>query len=58
MGKHGLNWTDYSAFCYDSWQEETDSEGNIIPAGGVYSFRKERAASVDAPGDRRKTKVI
>ncbi|EQB3159681.1 tail fiber domain-containing protein, partial [Klebsiella pneumoniae] len=41
MGKHGLNWTDYSAFCYDSWQEETDSEGNIIPAGGVYSFRKE-----------------
>ncbi|WP_329799812.1 phage tail fiber protein, partial [Klebsiella pneumoniae] len=19
MGKHGLNWTDYSAFCYDSW---------------------------------------
>ncbi|HDZ1418189.1 TPA: hypothetical protein RRW64_004736, partial [Klebsiella pneumoniae] len=21
--------------------EETDSEGNIIPAGGVYSFRKE-----------------
>ncbi|HBT0132006.1 TPA: hypothetical protein MAZ80_002856 [Klebsiella pneumoniae] len=41
MGKHGLNWTDYSAFCYDSWQEETDSEGNIIPAGGLYSFRKE-----------------
>ncbi|WP_283184888.1 tail fiber domain-containing protein [Klebsiella pneumoniae] len=41
MGKHGLNWTDYSAFCYDSWQEETDCEGNIIPAGGVYSFRKE-----------------
>ncbi|MFP8763239.1 tail fiber domain-containing protein [Klebsiella sp. 1SOBk11mer] len=41
MGKHGLNWTDYSAFCYDSWQEETDSEGNIISAGGVYSFRKE-----------------
>jgi hypothetical protein len=29
------------AFCYDSWQEETDSEGNIISAGGVYSFRKE-----------------
>ncbi|HHL1430500.1 TPA: phage tail fiber protein [Klebsiella pneumoniae] len=41
MGKHGLNWTDYSAFCYDSWLEETDSDGNIIPAGGVYSFRKE-----------------
>lgn len=41
MGKHGLNWTDYSAFCYDSWQEGFDEQGNFIPAGGVYSFRKE-----------------
>lgn len=41
MNKHGLNWTDYAAFCYDSWQEETDEAGNFTPAGGVYSFRKE-----------------
>lgn len=24
MGKHGLNWTDYACFCYDSWQEQEE----------------------------------
>lgn len=24
IGKHGLNWTDYSCFCYDSWPEQEE----------------------------------
>lgn len=45
---HGLDWTNYSALCYDEWEakpEEIDQNtGDIIPAseaGCVYSFRKE-----------------
>lgn len=24
VGRHGLKWTDYSCFCYDSWQEQEE----------------------------------
>ncbi|WP_198509102.1 tail fiber domain-containing protein [Serratia sp. TKO39] len=48
MDKHGLNWSDYSAFCYDRWDGEEErkdlSTGELIPAveaGDRYSFRKE-----------------
>lgn len=41
MDKHGLDWRKYAAFCYDEWQDHYDEEGNFIPAGSVYSFRKE-----------------
>lgn len=41
MDKHGLNWTDYSVFCYDSWPDGTNDDGSVVSAGGVYSFRKE-----------------
>lgn len=36
MLKHGLDWTKYSAFCYDKWEETEDT-----PAGEEYGFRKE-----------------
>lgn len=36
MRKHGLNWTNYSAFCYDKWEADGDR-----PAGEEYAFRKE-----------------
>lgn len=36
MLKHGLDWTKYSAFCYDSWEANGDT-----PAGEEFAFRKE-----------------
>ena len=36
MLKYGLDWTKYSAFCYDSWE----ANGNT-PAGEEFAFRKE-----------------
>lgn len=36
MRKHGLDWTKYSAFCYDKWEADGDR-----PAGEEYAFRKE-----------------
>ncbi|AUE23425.1 L-shaped tail fiber protein [Raoultella phage Ro1] len=36
MLKHGLDWTKYSAFCYDKWEADGDR-----PAGEEYAFRKE-----------------
>ena len=36
MRKHGLDWTKYSAFCYDKWEADSDR-----PAGEEYAFRKE-----------------
>lgn len=36
MLKHGLDWTKYSAFCYDKWEATEDT-----PAGEEYGFRKE-----------------
>uniref|UniRef100_A0AB38Z3G3 Tail protein n=1 Tax=Klebsiella phage vB_KpnM_Iguana_ER37 TaxID=3076781 RepID=A0AB38Z3G3_9CAUD len=36
MLKYGLDWTKYSAFCYDKWEADADR-----PAGEEYAFRKE-----------------
>ena len=36
MLKYGLDWTKYSAFCYDKWEADGDN-----PAGEEYAFRKE-----------------
>lgn len=36
MRKHGLDWTKYSAFCYDKWEADGDT-----PAGEEFAFRKE-----------------
>lgn len=36
MLKYGLDWTKYSAFCYDSWEANGDT-----PAGEEFAFRKE-----------------
>lgn len=36
MLKYGLDWTKYSAFCYDKWEANGDN-----PAGEEYAFRKE-----------------
>lgn len=48
MTKNGLDWSKYSAFCYDKWDEipaELDDEGNVgkpaREAGEIYSFRKD-----------------
>ncbi|HGK3822205.1 TPA: phage tail fiber protein [Klebsiella pneumoniae] len=48
MEKHGLDWSSYSAFCYNSWPSwpggidpETGQYLAPYPAGEDYSFRKE-----------------
>lgn len=48
MEANGLDWTQYSAFCFDKWEakaEEKDERGEVITpaieAGEIYSFRKE-----------------
>lgn len=48
MGKNGLDWSKYGAFCYDKWdasEAELDSDGEVVSpaveAGSLYSFRKE-----------------
>lgn len=48
MEKHGLDWSSYSAFCYNSWPSwpggidpETGQYRAPYPAGDDYSFRKE-----------------
>lgn len=48
MEANGLDWTQYSAFCFDKWEakaEEKDERGEVISpaieAGEIYSFRKE-----------------
>lgn len=48
MEKHGLDWTQYSAFCYDQWaawpggvNTETGEHESPREAGDQYKFRKE-----------------
>lgn len=48
MVDNGLDWSRYSAFCYDKWEDtpdEIDEKGRVckagIKAGEIYSFRKE-----------------
>ncbi|QHJ79983.1 MAG: hypothetical protein [Bacteriophage sp.] len=48
MDKYSLNWSRYSAFCFDKWDDipdEIDDEGNVArpgrDAGEIYSFRKD-----------------
>lgn len=42
MTDNGLDWTRYSAFCYNSWEDEYDKEtGELVrPKGDIYAFRK------------------
>lgn len=47
MTEHGLDWTQYSAFCYDTWEATDDvieDDGTVIPgipAGDRYGFRRD-----------------
>lgn len=48
MIQHGLDWTQYSAFCYDKWDKKDAGVNEItgqfeeaVEAGENYSFRKE-----------------
>ncbi|MBP1130443.1 MULTISPECIES: tail fiber domain-containing protein [Serratia] len=47
MGKHGLNWTDYACYCYDSWQEQEEiiREWEAKPA--VYRTIRARPAVIE-----------
>ncbi|MEI7112768.1 phage tail fiber domain-containing protein [Serratia sp. TMDUHS_CL] len=50
IGRYGLDWTDYSCFCYDSWpeQEEVIRTWDATPA--VYETVPARAAVVNDDG--------
>ena len=51
MGKHGLNWTDYSCFCYDSWQEQEEIIRYWDAQPAVYETVPAREAVVNDAGD-------
>lgn len=42
MGDNGLDWTRYSAFCHDVWEDKYDQDTGelIVEAGDRYAFRK------------------
>lgn len=39
MTGQGLDPMAYGFVCHDSWEESTDDDGNVIPAGDRYGFR-------------------
>ncbi|MDP8834501.1 tail fiber domain-containing protein [Serratia marcescens] len=47
MGKHGLNWTDYACFCYDSWQEQEEIVRTWDAQPAVYETVPARPAVIE-----------
>lgn len=48
MGKHGLDWRNYSCFCYDEWDDSPEKLNHLgeveipgVVGGNRYSFRKD-----------------
>lgn len=55
---HGLDASKYGFFCHDSWEESTDEDGNVVPAGDCYSLRYEECLCWEAAYQRRRMSRI